>query len=60
LVAVGSGKKFALAETVVAFALALEVSSFGAIANDAFAKSHIDLQELRSLGCEYANAEVAG
>jgi NADP-dependent 3-hydroxy-3-methylglutaryl-CoA reductase len=38
----GPGKKHALAETVAAFALALEVSTIGAFANDTFAKSHMD------------------
>jgi hydroxymethylglutaryl-CoA reductase len=39
----GPGKKHALAETVAAFALALEVSTLGALANDTFAQSHKDL-----------------
>jgi NADP-dependent 3-hydroxy-3-methylglutaryl-CoA reductase len=39
----GSGKKLALAETVAAFALALEVSTLAALANDTFAQSHMEL-----------------
>ncbi|KAG9606280.1 hydroxymethylglutaryl-CoA reductase, partial [Aureobasidium melanogenum] len=36
----GQGKKWALAETMAAFALALELSTSSAIADDTFAKSH--------------------
>ncbi|KAK1978096.1 hydroxymethylglutaryl-CoA reductase [Colletotrichum cereale] len=36
----GAGKKFALAETIAAFALALDLSTVGAIGNDSFAQSH--------------------
>ncbi|KAF2150292.1 substrate-binding domain of hmg-CoA reductase [Myriangium duriaei CBS 260.36] len=37
---VGEGKKWALAETIAAFALALEVSTIGAMSNDTFSGSH--------------------
>jgi NADP-dependent 3-hydroxy-3-methylglutaryl-CoA reductase len=36
----GQGKKWALAETIAAFALALELSTISAVADDTFAKSH--------------------
>ncbi|KUJ08912.1 hydroxymethylglutaryl-CoA reductase [Mollisia scopiformis] len=36
----GEGKKWAFAETVAAFALALEASTLAALANDTFAASH--------------------
>jgi hydroxymethylglutaryl-CoA reductase len=36
----GDGKKWALAETIAAFALALDASTVSAIANDTFAASH--------------------
>lgn len=36
-------RKHALAETVAAFALTLEISTIGALANDTFAQSHKDL-----------------
>jgi hydroxymethylglutaryl-CoA reductase len=39
----GDGKKWALAETITAFALALDVSTVRAIANDIFAASHQNL-----------------
>jgi hydroxymethylglutaryl-CoA reductase len=37
------GKKWALTETITAFALALDVSTVNAIANDTFAASHQNL-----------------
>jgi NADP-dependent 3-hydroxy-3-methylglutaryl-CoA reductase len=39
----GDGKKWALAETITAFALALDVSTVSVIANDTFAASHQNL-----------------
>lgn len=42
----GDGKKWRLAETVAAFALALEISTLGAIANDTFSQSHQRLARL--------------
>jgi hydroxymethylglutaryl-CoA reductase len=39
------GKKWALAETITAFALALDVSTVSAIANDTFAASHQNLAQ---------------
>lgn len=36
----GPGKKWSLAESVAAFALALEISTIGALANDTFAAAH--------------------
>jgi len=39
----GDGKKWALAETIAAFALALDASTVSAIANDTFAASHQNL-----------------
>ncbi|PVH80710.1 substrate-binding domain of hmg-CoA reductase [Cadophora sp. DSE1049] len=39
----GEGKKWALAETIAAFALALELSTLSALATDTFAASHKDL-----------------
>ncbi|KAH0365987.1 hydroxymethylglutaryl-CoA reductase, partial [Aureobasidium melanogenum] len=36
----GQGRKWALAETIAAFALALELSTISAMADDTFAKSH--------------------
>ncbi|KAL5324580.1 hypothetical protein ACEPPN_009126 [Leptodophora sp. 'Broadleaf-Isolate-01'] len=39
----GEGKKWALAETIAAFALALEISTLSALATDTFASSHKDL-----------------
>jgi hydroxymethylglutaryl-CoA reductase len=39
----GGGKKWALAETITAFALALDVSTVSAIASDTFAASHQNL-----------------
>ncbi|CAK4034373.1 hydroxymethylglutaryl- reductase [Lecanosticta acicola] len=42
----GEGKKWRLAETVAAFALALEISTLGAIANDTFSQSHHRLARL--------------
>ncbi|KAH7356447.1 hydroxymethylglutaryl-coenzyme A reductase family protein [Rhexocercosporidium sp. MPI-PUGE-AT-0058] len=39
----GEGKKWALAETIAAFALALEISTLSALATDTFAASHKDL-----------------
>jgi NADP-dependent 3-hydroxy-3-methylglutaryl-CoA reductase len=36
----GAGRKWALAETVAAFALALDISTVSAIANDTFSASH--------------------
>ncbi|RFU35542.1 hypothetical protein B7463_g819, partial [Scytalidium lignicola] len=42
----GVGKKFALAETIAAFALALDVSTVSAITNDTFAKSHQNLARI--------------
>jgi hydroxymethylglutaryl-CoA reductase len=39
----GDGKKWALAETIAAFALALDASTVSAIANDTFASSHQNL-----------------
>lgn len=36
----GAGKKFALAETIAAFALALDISTVSAICTDTFAASH--------------------
>jgi NADP-dependent 3-hydroxy-3-methylglutaryl-CoA reductase len=39
----GAGKKWALAETIAAFALALDVSTVSAIANDTFTASHQNL-----------------
>jgi NADP-dependent 3-hydroxy-3-methylglutaryl-CoA reductase len=39
----GGGKKWAFAETVAAFSLALEISTLAAMANDTFAASHKDL-----------------
>ncbi|KAH7407953.1 hydroxymethylglutaryl-CoA reductase [Cadophora sp. MPI-SDFR-AT-0126] len=39
----GEGKKWALAETIAAFSLALELSTLGALATDTFASSHKDL-----------------
>lgn len=40
---VEDGKKWALAETIAAFALALDASTVSAIANDTFAASHPNL-----------------
>lgn len=42
----GEGNKFKLAETIAAFALALEISTLGAIANDTFSQSHHRLARL--------------
>jgi hydroxymethylglutaryl-CoA reductase len=39
----GNGKKWALAKTITASALALDVSTVSAIANDTFAASHQNL-----------------
>ena len=39
----GEGKKWALAETIAAFSLALELSTLSALATDTFAASHKDL-----------------
>ncbi|KAH8815514.1 hydroxymethylglutaryl-coenzyme A reductase family protein [Xylogone sp. PMI_703] len=39
----GEGKKLALAETIAAFALALDISTVSAMANDTFSQSHQDL-----------------
>lgn len=39
----GDGKKWALAETIVVFALALDASTVSTIANDIFASSHQSL-----------------
>lgn len=36
----GPGRKWALAETVASFALALEISTLSAVSNDTFAQSH--------------------
>lgn len=36
----GEGKKFALAETIASFCLALDLSTISAIATDSFAQSH--------------------
>lgn len=36
----GAGRKFALAETIAAFCLALDLSTISAIATDTFAQSH--------------------
>jgi len=37
---VGEGRKWALAETICAFALALDLSTLSAVANDTFSQSH--------------------
>jgi len=42
----GAGRKFAFAETVAAFCLALEVSTAAAVGNDTFAASHKNLARL--------------
>lgn len=42
----GEGKKWRLAETIAAFALALEISTLSAIANDTFSQSHHRLARL--------------
>ena len=39
----GVGKKWALAETIASFALANEISTFGAFGNDTFSASHKQL-----------------
>jgi hydroxymethylglutaryl-CoA reductase len=36
----GTGRKWALAETVASFALALDISTLSAVCNDTFAQSH--------------------
>lgn len=43
----GAGKKWAFAESVAAFCLALEISTIGALANDTFSASHERLARLR-------------
>jgi len=40
---VGEGKKWALAETICAFALALDLSTLSAVGNDTFSQSHARL-----------------
>lgn len=42
----GDGKKYAFAETVAAFCLALDISTVSAIGNDTFAASHKNLARL--------------
>jgi hydroxymethylglutaryl-CoA reductase len=42
----GDGKKWGLAESIAAFALALEISTLGAVANDTFSQSHHRLARL--------------
>lgn len=42
----GDGKKWRLAESIAAFALALEISTLSAIANDTFSQSHHRLARL--------------
>jgi len=42
----GEGRKWALAETIAAFALALEVSTLSAVANGTFAEAHRKLARL--------------
>lgn len=42
----GDGKKWQLAESIAAFALALEISTLSAIANDTFSQSHHRLARL--------------
>lgn len=42
----GEGRKWALAETIAAFALALDISTISAISDDSFARSHQKLARL--------------
>lgn len=42
----GAGKKWHLAETIASFALALEISTLSAVANDTFSQSHHRLARL--------------
>lgn len=42
----GQGKKWAFAETVAAFALALDLSTISAVANDTFTAAHLKLARL--------------